>query len=201
MPMPTITIKKTKDGRPVAWFREQAGIVRTSVGVIGAGWVKAEKVRLLAEYGIQLQLQQAAAGIGSGGAPMKALSGSVVRYDKEAKGFRREGYGQWKAAHGLAPIRDLRGPGKDGHMLDDIRVNYVDDKRATFAITRNAGRIKALANERRSPWWGWSPASVRALAQRSGEIFPQGVAERLMTLGLAGATSMSGAGRMLRRVA
>ena len=33
--------------------------------------------------------------------------------------FARKTYGDWKAAHGLQPIRDLYGAGKGGHMLDD----------------------------------------------------------------------------------
>lgn len=200
MPMPVIRISTRKDGREVAWFKDVKGRIRTTQG---ANWTTAEQVRALTEYGIELQLEQCATGIGSDGSPMPALSGGSVATFKNGKfDLRRHfGYVGAKRNFGGQPIRDLRGPGKDGHMLDDIRINFLDDKMATIAITRNKSRIKAQANERRANWWGWTAASVGKMAVRAGEIWPQGVQERLVALGLMGAQQIAGAGRFLRRVA
>jgi hypothetical protein len=195
-----------KDGRVVASFLDQQGRnVRTTRSAI-ANWVKAEQIKELADYGIELQLAQCAAGLGSDGTPMPALKGSgsavfVGRLNGKAV-FERRAYPQQKAAKGLKPIRDLYGPGIGGHMLDDVRVNYLDDKQATFAITTRQGRIKALANEKRAPWWGWSPASVSLMTARAAEIFGTGMAEYLMAMGLISANAVANAGRrLLRRAA
>jgi hypothetical protein len=205
--MPVITIKKTKDGRPVASFRDDLGRrVRTSTSVIGGGWVKAEQVKLVAEYGIALQLGQCAAGIGSDGSPMPPLKGGgAVVFAGRENGrvrFAHRAYAQAKVKLGLQPIRDLRGPGIGGHMLDDVRINYLDDTKASFAITTRLGRIKALANEQRAPWWGWSPASVALLAARAAEVYGLGLADYLVSVGLAASGGIAQIGRrLLRRAA
>lgn len=79
-----------------------------------------------------------------------------------------------------------------GHMLDDVRVNYVDDTRATIDISTRASRIKARANEDKARWWGWSPSDMRKLMARAAQMFPMGVAEKLFSMGLIGANAMSG---------
>jgi len=204
MTIPQVIIKQFKDGRQVARFRDTQGLVRTSTGRVD--WVKAADIRMLAEYGIQLQKEQVAAGLGSDGTPMPALKGGggraifVARVNGKAT-FQYQGYAQWKANHGLQPIRDLYGPGKDGHMLDDIRINYLDDRMAHISITRASSRTKAWANEKRAPWWGWSPASIQKMVQKSSEIFPQSVADVLFSMGLIGAQAVAASGRFLRRVA
>ena len=173
--------------------------------MIGGGWVKAEQVKAVAQYGIELQLAQCAAGLGSDGTPMPPLKGSgVAVFGARVNGrvvFQRQAYAQAKVKLGLQPIRDLRGPGKDGHMLDDVRINYLDNKQATISITTRASRVKALANEQRAPWWGWSPASVHFLTQYAAQVYGQGTLDYLMSLGLAGASMLAGAGRLIRKVA
>jgi hypothetical protein len=116
--------------------------------------------------------------------------------------FARKTYADYKAAHGLQPIRDLTGPGIGGHMLDDIRVNYLDDKKATIAITTTKSRQKARANEQKAPWWGWSPDSMKKLSQLSAQLFGATVADRLFELGLIGASALAFAkARAIRRAA
>lgn len=204
MVIPQITIKMRKDGKEVARFRDTQGLVRTSAGPVN--WVKASDIKNLAEYGIQLQREQALSQIGSDGSPMPALKGGggkaifLARVNGKAR-FQYQGYAQWKSKHGLNPVRDLYGPGKDGHMLEDIRINYLDDKRAQISITRLPSRQKALANEKRAPWWGWSPDSMGKLAQRAGELFPQSVADVLFTYGVIGANAVASAGKFFRRIA
>ena len=202
--MPTIKITTRKDGRVIAWFREERGRVRTRAGTVN--WATADQVRALAEYGIALQKAQCAAGLGSDGLPMPALKGGggLAVFTGRSGGRARfvyRGYAQQKAMAGLQPKRDLRGPGKDGHMLDDIRINYLDDRMATFAITRQSSRNKARGNEMRAPWWGWSPESVRLLAERGNAMFPLSVGEKLAAMGLIGAEALADARRFLRKVA
>lgn len=206
MPLPKITVKKFKDGREVARFRDTQGLVRTRVGITGAEWSRAETVKQWAEYGIQLQKEQALAGLGSSGSPMPPLKGSgksVFLARKNGKAhFGRRTYGQLKSSLGLKPIRDLYGPGKDGHMLDAIRMNYLDDRKATFTISSKKQRDKARGNERRAPWWGWSPANARKMREKAAELFGSGPAERLFELGLIGASALAFVkARYLRRAA
>jgi hypothetical protein len=181
MPIPKFTVKRWKDGREVVRFRDSQGLVRTSA-TASKNWTRVEQIRDLADYGILLQLEQAAKGIGSDGSPMPPLKSGARRF-----AGRRGG----KVAFITKTLRDLYGPGKDGHMLDDLRVNYVDERKATFAITRRSSRIKALANEKRAPWYGWSPASMRKLRERSAQIFGTGVAERLFEMGLIGTSALA----------
>lgn len=191
MPLPKITVKTWKDGRQIARFRDSQGLVRTAVGMSAQRWTRAEQIRSLADYGILLQLQQAAAGLGSGGTPMPPLKSGKQRF-----AGRRDGVVQFSRKS----IRNLYGTGKDGgHMLDFIRVNYVDDRKATFAITSKVQRDKARGNERRSPWWGWSPLSMQKLRQRAAETFGTGVAERLFDLGLIGVSAIAFAKSKFRR--
>lgn len=204
MPLPQIKITMRKDGRQVARFRDSQGLVRTSTGPVN--WMRAEQIKQLADYGIALQVAQARAGLGSDGqqmAPLKTGSGRAV-FVASVNGkrqFARKTYADWKSAHGLQPVRDLYGPGKGGHMLDDIRVNYLDDQQATVAITTRTSRDKARGNERRSPWWGWSPDSVRKITAAAAEIFQTGVAEHLYAMGLIGANALAEAKRLWRKAA
>jgi hypothetical protein len=183
MPLPKITVKLWKDGRQVARFRDSQGLVRTRAGTTATQWTRAEQLRELADYGILLQLDQARQGLGSNGQPMPPLKSGRARFVG-----RRDGV----AAFAKKTVRNLWGDGKEnGHMLDHVRVNYVDDKKAAIAITDRANRNKARGNERRYPWWGWSPASMAKLRQRAAEMFNTGVAERLFDLGLIGVSALA----------
>jgi hypothetical protein len=193
MPLPQITVKTWKDGRQVARFRDSQGLVRTRVGITAAQWTRAEQVRDLADYAILLQLEQARAGVGSDGSPMPPLKSRRLKFAGRHNGI---------AQFARKSLRDLYGTGKEGgHMLDFIRVNYLDDTKATIAITSKHQREKARGNERRYPWWGWSPASMRKLRERSAQIFGTGVAERLFELGLIGVSALGFVkSKYLRRV-
>lgn len=203
--MPQIRITTKKDGRQVAWFREDAGRVRTSTGNVD--WERADLVRIVGEYGLQLQWEQALAGLGSDGTrmpPLKESGRSVFAGRSNGRvTFVRRGYAQQKLKLGLQPVRDLYGPGIGGHMLDQIRVTYVDDKEFRFGITTKLPRQKALANENRAPWWGWSPQSVLKMAKKSADVFPQGFAQNLVALGLMGTSAVMSGGQkiLLRRAA
>ena len=184
MPLPQITVKTWKDGRQVARFRDNQGLVRTRVGPVN--WARAEQIKQLAEYGIALQVGQARAGLGSSGSAMPPLTKTDA---------------QWKIKHGLRPVRDLYGGGVGGHMLDDIRISYIDDVRATIAITTQLSRQKALSNEKHSPWWGWTDESVQKMSDKAAAIFIPVIAEELYRLGLIGDNALAEARRPLLLVA
>jgi hypothetical protein len=134
--------------------------------------------------------------------PLKSRTWAKVQADGTIKTGNRPSYANFKIRVGLKPIRDLRGPGAGGHMLDAIRINYLDDKRAGFSITTEPSRTKAKANEKRAPWWGWSAASVAALGKFAGDIYQTGLVDYLVSVGLSSANVVAGAGRrILRRAA
>lgn len=119
--------------------------------------VTREQMARIANYGISLIRARVAQGIGSDDLPMPPLQVKVSRSGK------RYGYAVIKQRRGLGTTRNLYGLGTDGHMLDGIRVTYSADDRATIDITTRAGRTKALANEQKSPWYGWSPSDMEKL--------------------------------------
>lgn len=206
-----LNIKMTKDGREVTSFLDSKGR-RVRVGSASQDWVKARQLTELALYAIQLQREQAAAMIGSDGGQMPAL---------------KSRYAVWKEKVGLNPKRDLYGlgglvlssrakgkkylrsgnaitraaSGGRGHMLDDLRINYVGDKQVTFGITTSASRVKALANEQKAPWYGLSPANAIKMNLRMAQLFGTGVGEYLLSVGLAGASAVASAGRFLKKAA
>lgn len=92
--------------------------------------------------------------------------------------------------HGIVPPPRVKRTILAGHMRDDIRINYVDDRQAKIGITTTASRIKALANERRAPWWGWSPASMAKMNAAAAGIFNVGLGEHLVSVGLASSNFM-----------
>lgn len=103
----------------------------------------AAQMTTLGSLGIGQIRDRAAQGIGSDDAPMKPLN---LRY------------GRRKAAHGLPQTRNLIGTGRNGgHMLDNISIRSVSSGSVRIDITSRTARIKAAANEKKAPWYGWSP--------------------------------------------
>lgn len=194
MPLLDIKITTKKNGQQVAWFRDDLKRrVGTRLGIDKdrAAIVTAEQLRALAELYIDLQQDQLEKGIGSSGSPMPPLSGKqVVVFDRtggKPKFVERlhTGYRGKKIRKGLPGIRDLYGPeGQGGHMRDDIRINYLDDQIAKVSISRKSSRDKALANERKAPWWGLTPANARVLAQAQANVFGGAMEDYLDSLGL-----------------
>jgi hypothetical protein len=182
-----IKVVTKKNGQQSAWFRDTLGRrVGTRAGITQDSWVKAEQLAWLANYYIELQQEQLDAAIGSDGQSMPKLSGGSAARFKNRQFANRQyfGYQGAKRKFGGKPIRDLYGPGKDGHMRDDIRINYLDDRQARISITRKTSRDKALANERRAAWWGLSPASAQKFAAAMAGVYGGGVDEYLVGQGL-----------------
>lgn len=175
--MPFIDLKFTtkKNGQEVAWFKDILG--RRVVSARGANVVTAEQLAWLANYYIELQQEQLDAGIGSDGTPMPPLAVA----GKRVFVARKDGVAQFKTQGGL---RTLWGLGINGHMRNDIRINFLTDQMAKVSITRKPSRDKALSNERRAPWWGLSPASSQKFAAAQAGVFGGAMEDYLDSFGL-----------------
>ncbi len=141
--------------------------------------------------------------IGSDDVPMKPLSQKYGAIKNKRTGRVVKGivpYAVEKARLGLVPIRNLTGPGdrfrqltiqgpngketkwqrkaKDAgsHMLDALRVTYADETTVKIGITTREGRMKALANEQKAPWFGLSGNDAKAVYTAAEKIFHGGVA-------------------------
>ncbi|MEN6535355.1 MAG: hypothetical protein ABFD89_16950 [Bryobacteraceae bacterium] len=180
-----LRVTKKRDGQTVFWMRDAMGRQVRIGNPNRMNWIRAQQLRELGEYGLGLILERTTKGIGSDDAPMKPLT---------------EKYGRWKRKIGLGGERNLRGPGKGGHhLMDDPRITHFDDRRVEFGISTRQGRIKARANEDRSPWWGWSPSDMKKMVAKFQEIFEIGIVEAMVSRGLAGITMATGTLASTRR--
>ena len=127
-----------------------------------------ERMQELGEFAIKTIRGRVSKGIGSDDSPMPPLKVSPhagARFKIHGQSRQILTYAQWKSKHGLQPIRDLKGTGKDGgNMLDNISVRTVSGSSVTIALTARKARQKALANEKRAPWFSFSDADSKAIA-------------------------------------
>jgi hypothetical protein len=201
--MLNINITFKKDGTAHPWFYDEQGRrVRTRFmnwWEVNQQRDQVQRVKSMGEYGLQLIRDRVAKGIGADDAPMPPLSGrnfAVFERQGNVRVFvRREyrGYQGEKQRRGLKPIRDLRGTGEygGGHMLDAIRINYLDDRRCEFGITTLPQRQKARNNERIHPWWGWSPSDVQKMAVKAQEMFKLTAEQVAASLGFTAAMNLA----------
>lgn len=138
----------------------------------------------LAQAGVRSIKARVAQGIGSSDVSMPPLKGKQrSRYSEKQKrwipfGPPEYGWPREKKKAGLNPIRDLTGKGDDGgHMLDALRVTSASDTRATIDISTRKGRLKARANEQRTPWFGFSGKDTRNMLEAARKIWGQNIAE------------------------
>ncbi len=103
------------------------------------------------------------------GEVLARLSKGISAEDSKAKPLSKT-YAIRKSRAGLKNIRDLRGFGNGGNMLDNLKVRTVglNDVRAGFSTKRM--REKALGNQRREPFMLFSPSNQRRVAQEANEI-------------------------------
>lgn len=133
----------------------------------------AQQMALIAQEGHKSVIERVTSGLGADDAPMKPLTTRAYALRGPRGNFIRKGppYQEWKAKHGLSPIRDLVGPGEGGHMLENLSVRYADERSAKIALTSNKARIKALANEKRSPWLWWSEKDQGRVLNYARKVF------------------------------
>ncbi len=141
------------------------------------------RMERLGEFAIQTVKARVARGIGSDDAQMAPLSGSRIvkakvwnkrsRYVTINGRYRMtEGYAAWKSKHGLQPIRDLKGTGKDGgNMLENLTVRSVSESLVTIGFSQNKARAKAISNERKSPWLSFSDSDERLIVAYARQMF------------------------------
>lgn len=127
----------------------------------------------LGQFGIKTIRDRVSRGIGSDDSPMPPLSGRESAITRDGKFVRRQaGYRDRKQRFGGRPIRDLYGKGdQGGHMLDNLTVREATTNSVRMDITSRTGRVKARANERRSPWFGFSPRDRRIVLARMIDVF------------------------------
>jgi len=151
------------------------------LGINSASLQRILQMEKIGNFGIQTVISRTKRGIGSDDAPFPPLKGSNVRqFAARVNGkatFRSaSGYAQSKAKHGLQPKRDLVGTGKQGgHMLDNPSVRKVSETEVRMAFTSRSARIKALANEQRTPFFSFSEADQRAIVVFVEKMWGAGV--------------------------
>jgi hypothetical protein len=130
----------------------------------------------LGQFALATVKSRIARGVGSDDAPMPPLKASkgrefVSRVNGRAQ-FRQRGYAAWKAAHGLQPIRDMRGDGSQGgHMLENLTLRSATDSRAVIAFTQTKQRQKALGNEMRTPFLSFSAEDEKRILAYAQNLF------------------------------
>jgi hypothetical protein len=127
----------------------------------------------LGSFANKTVIARARSGVGSDDTAFPPLSNKTAAYrDANGKFLRQQsGYADWKAKHGLSPTRDMWGPGKGGHMLDNSTVRYADDNSVKIAFTSRTARTKALANEKRTPFYSFSDADEKKILAYAAELF------------------------------
>jgi hypothetical protein len=103
--------------------------------------------RDLGQFALDTLKRRVSQGLGSNDAPMPALR---PRY--KALKVRRTG----------RSIRDLR---FTGNMLENLSVRPSDTGEIVIAFTTESARVKAFQNQQRAPWFGFSPADMRKIAE------------------------------------
>lgn len=143
-----IKFQLKREGIVRAVVRDPVGR-RTSFRVGEGGFSPSgTKMRMLAQFVIQLMYKRLDQGRGSNGLPMPVLSKPYLRYK-----YIRRLYGS-----GGRPTRDLK---KTGSLRSNHQVRYFDERLAIASFSRAEDRLKAYVNEQRSPWYGLTPAETQ----------------------------------------
>lgn len=121
--------------------------------------------------------QRSDRGQGSNDAPFPPLSQKYSAVKVKGKFVRqRDPYSAWKARHGLQPIRDLVGTGKDGgHMWDNFTVRMASEDTVRMAFTSRKARAKAISNERRTPFLSLDGSVEKAVLAQAKKFYGEQV--------------------------
>lgn len=160
------------------------------LGLNSASLLRKIQMDKVGNFALQTVIARAKRGIGSDDSPMPPLKGSNVSvFNARVNGkptFKAvSGYAQWKSKHGLQPDRDLVGDGKQGgHMLDNPSVRKASETEVRIAFTSRSARVKALANEKRVPFFSFSDADQTAILAYVSKMWGAGVRELQQQIGL-----------------
>lgn len=141
------------------------------VRLLGVGFQKYQMLRLgsLALKDLKRRVQE---GKGVNDEPMPPLKVQQVRPGSVTASLER-GYPRLKRRRGRKPIRDLT---LTGAMLANLTIRSASPNEVKFGLTKQKEREKALANERRYPWLGWSPSNVNTVMKEAEKMFKVQVA-------------------------
>lgn len=81
-----------------------------------------------------------------------------------------------KQHHGT--IRTIRG--ESAHMLDNFTVRYADELMVRMDISAQLARIRARANERRAPSFGYSSNDIRTVMNSARVMFGVNITDLAM---------------------
>jgi hypothetical protein len=129
----------------------------------------------LGRAGLAHVKQRVAQGVGLEDSPMRPLkqyrrivgrSGKVVNLGPV------RGYPGRKLKAGKRDIRDLN---FTGAMLENLSVRNASENEVRIGFTTKLARQKALANQQREPWLGWSASDSKAVVDKAQQVFKNSV--------------------------
>lgn len=149
---------------------------KLEAGEIGVGGVRA--FNYLGTFALKVMRDRVGRGIGSDDKRMPPLTRAGQADPKHGGRRRYYGWADSKRRAGLDAMRDLWGKGdRGGHLLEEPTVRSVTDRSVVMAITTRMGRIKAYANEKIYPWFGWSPRDLEQIIRKAHELFSASIAD------------------------
>lgn len=95
------------------------------------------------------------------------VSKGIGANDQQMPPLKR-GYAIQKSKQGKGNRRNLS---FTGAMLDNLTVRSANSREARIALTKASERTKALANQLRSPWLGWSANDIRTVMGVATQIW------------------------------
>jgi hypothetical protein len=172
----------------------------SKITLAGYGFRKYQMARL-GQIAVAALKARVARGVGSDDAPMGALA-ERYRRQKQQYGlnpirdlrgpgqttYMKRTYGSGGRRYVMtasgarsftmsrATIR-FRSEGGGAHMLDNFTVRYADENAVRMDITAQWARDRARSNERRSPWFGFSPNDVRVILVAARQMFHMNITD------------------------
>ena len=151
----------------------------SSTGARGGYSLATYQMLQLGSFANKTVIERTRSGVGSDDRQFPPLSGKQwALKNKQTGKFARimAGYAAAKARKGLNPYRDMWGDGKQGgHMLDNSSVRYADESVVRISFTSNKQRIKAHANELRTPFYSFSDTDARKIFDFARKLWGQNV--------------------------
>ena len=150
-----------------------SGVNLGGLGLGSGSLFRKVQMQRLGEFALKTVIERTKKGVGSDDSPMPALSQKYSAVKSKGKFVRqRVPYALWKAEHGLQPFRDLSGTGKQGgHMLDNPSVRLATESSVKMAFTSRTARMKAVANEKRTPFFSFSDADEKKIREYAEQLF------------------------------
>jgi hypothetical protein len=172
-------VLKTSTDRRTGMTVRRVNLDGAKFRIFGEWSLTAQQMYQLGLFAIAVMRERVSRGIGSSDAPMKPLSEHKGRRWSKSRGEwveygRGTGYRFRKVRSGGKGIRDLT---LTGSMLGNISVRSVSERQVRIDITSSRERMKARANEIRSPWWGWSANDLARITLAARQLFRLNIGE------------------------